>query len=83
MSAINAGEVYYFLRKYHSALLAESRESSPTLPGTIEAPTVEKIWGAAFLKGRNNSWQVPSFVARSYRGLGGTTAERIIENALT
>jgi|HubBroStandDraft_1064217.scaffolds.fasta_scaffold02191_3 hypothetical protein len=33
MSAINVGEVYYFLRKHHSPALADSwRESSGTLP---------------------------------------------------
>jgi len=53
MSAINVGEVYYFLRKNHSEELATSwRESAGTLPATIEAPTVEKIWEAALLKGR-------------------------------
>jgi len=53
MSAINVGEVYYFLRKHHSEPLAESwRESSSSLPVTIEAPTVEDIWNAALLKGR-------------------------------
>ena len=53
MSAINVGEVYYFLGKHHSEKLAESwRESSQTLPVTIEAPTVHEIWDAALLKGR-------------------------------
>ena len=53
MSAINVGEVYYFLRKIHSENLAESwRQSSPTLPVTIEAPTAHEIWDAALLKGR-------------------------------
>lgn len=53
MSAINAGEVYYFLRKHHSEQLAESwRESSRTLPATIEVPTADEIWSAAVLKGR-------------------------------
>ena len=53
MSAINVGEVYYFLRKHHSEALAESwRESSRTLPATIEVPTAEDIWNAASLKGR-------------------------------
>lgn len=53
MSAINAGEVYYFLRKQRSVALAESwRESSRTLPATIEVPTAEDIWNAASLKGR-------------------------------
>jgi predicted nucleic acid-binding protein len=52
MSAINVGEVYYFLRKQHSQGLAESwRESSSTLPVTIEVPTAQDIWRAASLKG--------------------------------
>lgn len=53
MSAINVGEVYYFLRKQHSESLAEFwRESSRTLPVTIEVPSSEDIWNAALLKGR-------------------------------
>jgi len=53
MSAINVGEVYYFLRKHHSEELAASwRASSPTLPVTIEVPTADEIWDAAVLKGR-------------------------------
>ncbi|HEY5176721.1 MAG TPA: PIN domain-containing protein [Terriglobales bacterium] len=53
MSAINVGEVYYFLRKHHSEKLAESwRESSRTLPATIEVPTADEIWDAALLKAR-------------------------------
>jgi len=53
MSAINVGEVYYFLRKRHSEALAESwRESSRTLPATIEVPTDDDIWDAATLKSR-------------------------------
>src|ERR1035441_157555 len=52
MSAINVGEVYYFLRKQHNSELAESwRESSGTLPVTIEVPAFEDIWRAASLKG--------------------------------
>ncbi len=52
-SAINAGEVYYFLRKHHSEALATSwRESSATLPATTEVPTGEDVWNAAELKGR-------------------------------
>jgi uncharacterized protein len=51
MSAINVGEVYYFLRKHHSEALADFwRESSRTLPVTIEVPTAEDIWNAALLK---------------------------------
>jgi ribonuclease VapC len=53
MSAINVGEVYYFLRKHRGESLAESwRESSRTLPATIEVPTADDIWHAASLKGR-------------------------------
>jgi predicted nucleic acid-binding protein len=53
MSAINAGEVYYFVRKTHSEKLAESwRQLSGTLPITIEVPTADEIWDAALLKGR-------------------------------
>lgn len=53
MSAINAGEVYYYVCKYHSETLAESwRESSRTLPVTIEVPTGDEIWDAALLTGR-------------------------------
>lgn len=53
MSAINVGEVYYFLRKHHSETLAESwREASRTLPVTIEVPTSDDIWNAATLKSR-------------------------------
>jgi predicted nucleic acid-binding protein len=53
ISAINVGEVYYFLMKHHSQDLAESRrESSRTLPATIEVPTAGDIWSAASLKGR-------------------------------
>jgi predicted nucleic acid-binding protein len=53
MSAINVGEVYYFLRKHHREDLAEAwRESSRTLPVTVEAPTADEIWDAALLKGR-------------------------------
>ena len=53
LSAINAGEIYYVLRKHHSEPLSEFwRESSPTLPVTIEVPTLDDIWDAALLKGR-------------------------------
>jgi predicted nucleic acid-binding protein len=39
--------------KHHSQDLAESwRESSRTLPATIEVPTAEDIWSAASLKGK-------------------------------
>jgi ribonuclease VapC len=53
MSAINAGEVYYFLRKTHSEKVAESwRQLSGTFPATIEVPTGDEIWDAALLKGK-------------------------------
>ncbi|HTD55248.1 MAG TPA: PIN domain-containing protein [Silvibacterium sp.] len=51
MSAINVGEIYYFLRKRHSEDLAEFwRSSSESLPVTIEVPTANEIWDAAILK---------------------------------
>jgi len=64
MSAINVGEVYYFLRKHHSEALAESwRESSPTLPVTVEVPTANDIWNAAALKGRFRIAYADAFAA--------------------
>jgi predicted nucleic acid-binding protein len=51
MSAMNVGEVYYFLCKQHSRALGEFwRESSATLPATIEVPAIDDIWRAASLK---------------------------------
>ncbi len=53
MSAINVGEVYYFLRKHHSVALAGSwRELSRTLPVSLEVPNFDDIWNAAELKSR-------------------------------
>jgi ribonuclease VapC len=53
MSAINVGEVFYFLRKEHSESLSESwRQSSQSLPMTVEVPSAEDIWNAAILKSR-------------------------------
>jgi predicted nucleic acid-binding protein len=53
MSAINVGEVYYFLKKHQTGALADSwRECSRTLPATIEAPSADDIWSAASLKAR-------------------------------
>jgi predicted nucleic acid-binding protein len=64
MSAINVGEVYYVLRKNHSEDLAESwRESSRTLPATLEVPTADDIWNAASLKGRFPISYVDAFAA--------------------
>jgi len=51
MSAINVGEVYYFIRRVRGLELAERwRNSSHTLPVTIEVPTNNEIWKAAELK---------------------------------
>lgn len=53
MSAINAGEVYYFLRKTHSERVAEFwRKLSATVPARVEVPTADEIWEAALLKGQ-------------------------------
>jgi predicted nucleic acid-binding protein len=53
ISAMNVGEVYYFLRKNHDATLAEVwRETSRTLPVTIEVPALSDIWDAAILKSK-------------------------------
>jgi hypothetical protein len=51
MSAINVGEVYYFLRKHKGRKLAETwRETSGGLPFTIDVPSGDDIWNAAVLK---------------------------------
>lgn len=64
MSAINAGEVFYVLRKLHSERLAESwRNSSGTLPVTIDVPTLNEIWDAALLKGRHPISYADAFAA--------------------
>jgi ribonuclease VapC len=64
MSAINVGEVYYFLRKNHSEEKAEQwREASGTLPATIEVPTADEIWDAAKLKGRHPIAYADAFAA--------------------
>ena len=53
MSAINVGEIYYFLRKHHNGTLAEDwRALSQTLPVTLEVPNMSDIWDAAALKGQ-------------------------------
>ncbi|MEP7354426.1 MAG: type II toxin-antitoxin system VapC family toxin [Acidobacteriota bacterium] len=53
MSAINAGEVYYSLRKSGNESLAQDWLSlSNVLPVTIDVPTLDDIWSAATLKGR-------------------------------
>ena len=64
MSAINVGEVYYYLRKYGGQSLAESwRSSSATLPVTIEVPTADDIWDAALLKGKYSIAYADAFAA--------------------
>jgi predicted nucleic acid-binding protein len=64
MSAINVGEVYYFLRKHHSQELSQLwRESSQTLPVTIEVPTAGDIWEAAQLKARYSIAYADAFAA--------------------
>jgi hypothetical protein len=64
MSAINAGEVYYFLRKQHGPSQAEFwRSASETLPIEVEAPVLEDIWSAASLKA------IPHLIRRCLRGL--------------
>ncbi len=64
VSAINAGEIYYILRKKHSEALAESwREASVTLPVTLEVPGMEDIWEAAVLKSRYRLAYADAFAA--------------------
>jgi hypothetical protein len=64
MSAINVGEVYYFLLKDHRPALADSgRLLSGTLPVTIEVPTIEDIWGR-----RIAERAVSDFICRRLRG---------------
>ena len=64
MSAINVGEVYYFLRKNHNETVAESwREASRTLPVTIEVPTGDDIWSAATLKSQFSIAYADAFAA--------------------
>lgn len=53
MSAINVGEVYYFLCKHHRMEEADEwRSLSQNLPVTIDVPDLREIWDAAVLKGR-------------------------------
>ena len=64
MSAINVGEIYSFLRKQVSKTLSESwRETSRTLPVTIEVPTMTDIWAAALLKGDHPVSYADAFAA--------------------
>jgi ribonuclease VapC len=52
LSAINVGEVYYFLRKNGHPGVAESwRGRAGTMPVEIETPDLSDIWAAATLKG--------------------------------
>jgi uncharacterized protein len=53
MSAVNGAEVYCFLCKHHSEGLASTwRETSGSLPVSIEVPGSTDIGSAAELKGR-------------------------------
>jgi predicted nucleic acid-binding protein len=64
MSAINVGEVYYFLRKNGRAELAESwRDQSAVLPVTIEVPAIDEVWDAAVLKGSYSIAVADAFAA--------------------
>lgn len=64
MSAINVGEVYYFLRKYQDQGLADDwRRSAAALPISIEVPTMGEIWDAASLKGRYRISYADAFAA--------------------
>lgn len=64
MSAINVGEVYYFLWKHQDQSLADDwRRSSAALPITIEVPTEDEIWEAASLKGQYRISYADAFAA--------------------
>ena len=73
MSAINVGEVYYFLHKNDSGALAESwRDSSATLPVTIEVPVMADIWSAAMIKSR-----FPLAYADAFAAAAGNIAKHL------
>ena len=64
MSAINVGEIYYFLRTNHGEEIARAwRESAATLPVTIEVPTMADIWSAAQLKAQSPIAYADAFAA--------------------
>lgn len=64
MSAINVGEVYYYLWKYQDQNLADYwRRSSASLPISIEVPTADEIWEAAALKGQYRISYADAFAA--------------------
>jgi predicted nucleic acid-binding protein len=51
MSAINVGEVFYFLRKNGAFEVSQWwRELSRTMPITISTPSLDDIWDAEALK---------------------------------
>lgn len=51
---MNVAEVYYFLRKHHNEIPAETwRNASHTLPVTIEVPSGDDLWNAAILKSQS------------------------------
>ncbi len=86
MSAINVGEVYYFLRKIHSETIAEFwRQLSTTVPATIEVPNSNEIWDAALLKGKYPIAYADAFaaaLAQKYRCplVTGDTEFRTVSN---
>ena len=64
MSAINAGEVYYFLRKQRQHAAAENwRRASGTMPVSMDVPAVHDIWAAAELKGKFTISYADAFAA--------------------
>ena len=64
MSAVNVGEVYYFLRKYQDQKLADEwRRLTAVLPISIEVPTMDDVWDAASLKGQYRISYADAFAA--------------------
>ncbi len=71
MSAINVGEIYYFLHKNGRSPLAEEwRESAATLPVTIEVPNSADIWSAAEIKANFPLSYADAFAAGMSRKYG-------------
>lgn len=73
MSAINVGEVYYFLSKYRGHELAELWfRSAPTMPITIDVPGMPAIWAAATLKAQHPLSYADAFAAQLAAGRRST-----------
>ena len=71
MSAINACEVYYFLKKKRRHDAAENwRLASGTLPVRIDVPKAENIWAAAELKGAFTISYADAFAAELAQRIG-------------